>query len=187
MRILKHFAVLVLLLFAGTLTAEAQMWLYGDVNGDGEVNVSDVNEVINVILGGYHSTDISGSWYSEYFVDEDGQYNVPEPIAVSYDFYSDHTGRYSYRDNDGTMIYLGVRWNLQGQRLYIWYDDGVYEELYCKINENGYLLMSLDAHFNCYTAYRPVSPSSAAGITDDEKDLSQRAHHGRAFINLKEN
>ena len=26
--------------------------IYGDVNGDGEVNISDVNEVINVILGG---------------------------------------------------------------------------------------------------------------------------------------
>ena len=34
-----------------SLAASAQS-LYGDVNGDGEVNVSDVNEVINVILGG---------------------------------------------------------------------------------------------------------------------------------------
>ena len=34
-----------------SLAASAQ-GLYGDVNDDGEVNISDVNEVINVILGG---------------------------------------------------------------------------------------------------------------------------------------
>jgi hypothetical protein len=33
----------------------AQNFLYGDVNGDGEVNVSDVNAVVSVILGDYHS------------------------------------------------------------------------------------------------------------------------------------
>ena len=31
----------------------AQQPLYGDVNGDGEVNISDVNAVIDVILGGH--------------------------------------------------------------------------------------------------------------------------------------
>ena len=46
---LQFSALLVAILLS--LAASAQ-GLYGDVNGDGEVNVSDVNEVINVILGG---------------------------------------------------------------------------------------------------------------------------------------
>ena len=40
----------VLLLMLASFTAEAQ-GLYGDVNGDGVVNISDVNAVIGVILG----------------------------------------------------------------------------------------------------------------------------------------
>ncbi|MBR5726678.1 MAG: leucine-rich repeat protein [Muribaculaceae bacterium] len=134
-----------------------------DVNGDGEVNIADINAIVNIILGGQPATDITGSWYSEYFVDEDGTYNVPEPIAVSFDFYGDNTGRYTYRDH-GEVTYIGLRWSLQGQRLYLWFDDGDYEKLYCKIDGNGYMLLSLYKDFSNYTAYRPISPASAASI-----------------------
>lgn len=44
--------VLILILSIVSLPAFAQSRLYADVNGDGEVNVSDVNAVIDVILGG---------------------------------------------------------------------------------------------------------------------------------------
>ena len=161
-KIVTNIAALFLLLFAGTLVGQAQSRIYGDVNGDGEVNIADVNAVIGVILGGYQTNGILGCWYSEYFVDGDGRYDVPEPIAVCYEFKEDYTGRYSYRDKDD-IVYLGLRWNLQGQRLYVWYGDGVYEELYVKIDENGYMLMSLDAHFDSYTAYRPINDFITSG------------------------
>ena len=45
---LQSIALLVAALLSQVAIAQG---IYGDVNGDGEVNVSDVNEVINVILG----------------------------------------------------------------------------------------------------------------------------------------
>ena len=157
MKILTNFAALVLLLFAGSFTIQAQTNIYGDVNGDGEVNIADVNEVVDVILGGHQTINILGSWYSEYFVDEDGRNDIPDVIAVGYDFYSDNTGRYSYREN-GSTVYVGLRWNLQGQRLYIWYDNDIDEVYYCRIDEYGYLLLTFDPQFSHYTAYRPLPP-----------------------------
>ena len=58
------FAVLALM---GALTAGAKT---GDVNGDGEVNISDVNAVINIILDG--SADASGD------VNGDGEVNISD-------------------------------------------------------------------------------------------------------------
>ena len=52
MKRLISIATLVLLLLAGTLSSQAQTRLYGDVNSDGEVTITDVNAVIDVILGG---------------------------------------------------------------------------------------------------------------------------------------
>ena len=46
---LQSSALLLVILLS--LGASAQ-GIYGDVNGDGEVNIADVNEVVNVILGG---------------------------------------------------------------------------------------------------------------------------------------
>ena len=157
MKILTNFTALVLLLFTGTFATHAQTSIYGDVNGDGEVNITDVNEVVNVIMGGHQTMNIVGSWYSEYFVDQDGRYDVPDPIAVGFDFYSDHTGRYFFREN-GSMVGLDLRWSLQDQRLYIWYDNDMYEEYFCRIDENGYLLLTFDPQFRNYTAYRPLPP-----------------------------
>ena len=47
-KFLQSSAFLLAILLAQAATAQG---IYGDVNGDGEVNISDVNEVINVILG----------------------------------------------------------------------------------------------------------------------------------------
>ena len=50
---MKKFIPLCALLLAALLSqAAVAQGIYGDVNGDGEVNVGDVNEVVNVILGG---------------------------------------------------------------------------------------------------------------------------------------
>ena len=50
---MKKLLPLSVLLLAVLLSqATAAQGIYGDVNGDGEVNVGDVNEVVNVILGG---------------------------------------------------------------------------------------------------------------------------------------
>ena len=50
---MKKFLQFIALLLAALLSqAAVAQGIYGDVNGDGEVTVSDVNEVINVILGG---------------------------------------------------------------------------------------------------------------------------------------
>lgn len=46
-----------LLLAVFSLSGYAQSNLYGDVNGDGEVNIADVNDVIGIILGGDVSQD----------------------------------------------------------------------------------------------------------------------------------
>ena len=135
-----------------------------DVNGDGEVNIADVNAVIDVILGDYHALDITGTWYSEYAVDQYGKYDIPEQIAVQFTFNANKTGIYSYHtyvNNEIVDCIIELRWDLKGQRLYIWYNDGDYEELYCNIDENGYLLLSLNQSFTNYTAYRPVVSASA--------------------------
>jgi len=47
----------------------------GDVNGDGEVNIADVNAVINIILSGNGSTTAAD-------VNGDGEINVADVNAV---------------------------------------------------------------------------------------------------------
>ncbi|MBQ9821750.1 MAG: leucine-rich repeat protein [Muribaculaceae bacterium] len=149
-----------------------------DVNGDGEVNIADVNTVIDVILRDYNALDITGGWYSEYAVDEYGRYDIPEEIAVYFTFYRNKTGYYSYTGNEGIDELIALRWKLEGQRLYIWYNDGDYEELYCTIDENGYLLLSLDEDFKNYTAYRRIWHRNNAAI--DRK--AQRQDNGSSVI-----
>ena len=55
-RIMRH-AAFVLLALLMPQVASAQSSLYGDVNGDGVVNISDVNAVISVIFDGPPQTD----------------------------------------------------------------------------------------------------------------------------------
>ena len=52
-KLLQSIAILLAALLSQAAVAQG---LYGDVNGDGEVTVADVNEVINVILGGHVPT-----------------------------------------------------------------------------------------------------------------------------------
>ena len=149
-----------------------------DVNGDGEVNIADVNAVIDVILRDNNALNITGTWYSEYFVDEDGKYNIPEQIAVWYTFNSNKTGYYEFLGNEGIYEITELRWKLQGQRLYIWYSDGDYEELHCNIDDNGYFLMSLYEDFHNYTAYRPVGTTNAAGTGKNAANDGKIHHQG---------
>ena len=48
---MKKLLLLMVALLSGVF-ASAQSRIYADVNGDGEVNISDVNAVIDAILGG---------------------------------------------------------------------------------------------------------------------------------------
>ena len=148
-----------------------QNFLYGDVNGDGEVDISDVNAVIGVIMGDqYHNKSIVGCWVSEYALDDNGErFDIPDPIKVSFDFYGNQSGRWGcYTDyNHGIIDYVGLKWEQQVKRLYLWFDDGDHEELYYKIDENGYLLLSLNAQFTQYTGYCPVDHDHPLGTGMD--------------------
>ncbi|MBR4830072.1 MAG: hypothetical protein IKZ92_09785 [Muribaculaceae bacterium] len=67
--------LLLLLLMALPFNGYAQSNLYGDVNGDGEVTVADVNCVIDVILGG------NGNHYAA-DVNNDGEITIADINAV---------------------------------------------------------------------------------------------------------
>lgn len=152
------------LLFVGLLltisfSGFAQNSIYGDVNGDGEVNIADVNAVVRVILGESQiDNGIVGTWISEYGVDSYGRYDILENDIVSFVFNEDHTGRYTFYTNQG-MAYVDLDWETRGDRLYIRYYEGDTENLYYRIDESGYMLLALDARFTTYTAYRPVTES----------------------------
>ena len=95
MRTLK--LILVGLLFTLPYSGYAQNALYGDVNGDGEVNIADVNAVVSVILGeSQMDNSIVGTWISEYCVDSYGRYDIVERDVVSFVFNEDNTGRFTY-------------------------------------------------------------------------------------------
>ena len=151
----------------------SQNYLYGDVNSDGEVNIADVNAVVGVILDNHHSNGIVGSWISEYAINENGErFDIPAAIEVSYDFYEDQTGRWGYHPSAESIImdYVGLRWEQQARRLNLWYDDGEHEELYYEINDEGYLLLSLNAQLSQYTAYRPIIRVNAHGSKGEDND-----------------
>lgn len=161
------------LMFIMPCSAFGQKFLYGDVNGDGEVNISDVNTVIGVILGDNYFKSIVGSWVSEYALDENGErFDIPDPIKVSFDFYEDQSGQWgSYTDyNHGIIDYVGLKWEQQLRRLYLWFNDGNHEELYYGFNEDGYLLLSLNTQMTQYTAYRPVNQGNPLGINKVSKE-----------------
>lgn len=147
--------ILVGLLLTMPCSLLAQNTLYADVNGDGEVNIADVNAVVCVILGETHiDNSIIGTWISEYSVDSYGQYDIVERDVVSFVFNEDNTGRFTYSSPYG-QAYVDLDWETHGDRLYIRYYDGDSDELYYRIDESGYLLLALDAQFTMYTAYRP--------------------------------
>ena len=113
----------------------------------------------------YYVDDIVGTWVSEYGSDGYGDYSIMGFDVVRYDFYYDFTGRYTYYSAYG-LSYVDFDWETHGDRLYIRYYDGDYENLYYGFNNYGYLILSLDRHFYRYTAYRP-----GGGYYDQEKPL----------------
>ncbi len=163
--------LLIGLMFIMPCSSFAQNFIYGDVNGDNEVTISDVNAVIGVILGNQSYKSIVGSWLSEYALDENGErFDIPEQIKVSFDFYEDQTGLWGYSTyyNQNIIIdYIDLKWEQQLNRLYLWFDDGEHEELYYKINEDGYLLLSQNAQLTQYTAYCPVDHDHPLGVGKD--------------------
>ncbi len=171
------------LLFAFHYSGFAQNSIYGDVNGDGEVNIADVNAVVSVILGeSQMDNSIVGTWISEYSVDSYGQYDIVERDVVSFVFNEDNTGRFTYSSPYG-QAYVDLDWETHGGRLYIRYYDGDSENLYYRIDESGYLLLALDAQFTIYTAYRPVTESDI-NTTSTSKD-SHPSHSASASRAIK--
>ena len=103
----------------------------------------------------YYVEDIVGSWVSEYGSDGYGTYDIWGYDVVRYDFYRNHTGRYTYYSTYG-LSYVDFDWETRGNRLFISYYDGDYENLYYGYDDYGYLILSLDYYFYQYTAYRPA-------------------------------
>ena len=68
------FAAFMLMLLAGTFTSQAQSAYKGDANGDGEVNIADVNAIIDAILGDTHKVNCD--------VNNDGEVNIADVNAV---------------------------------------------------------------------------------------------------------
>ncbi len=184
MKMMKKLKLLIFgLLFAFPYSGFAQNSIYGDVNGDGEVNIADVNAVVSVILGESQmdNNSIVGTWVSEYGVDSYGRYNIEERDVVSFVFNEDNTGRFTYSSPYG-QAYVDLDWETHGGRLYIRYYDGDSENLYYRIDESGYLLLALDAQFTIYTAYRPVTESDMSSTgTSKDSHPSQSASASRAI------
>ena len=106
----------------------------------------------------YYVEDIVGSWVSEYGSDGYGTYDILGYDVVRYDFYYNHTGRYTYYSVYG-LSYVDFDWDTRGDRLFINYYDGDYENLYYGFDDYGYLILSLDRRFYQYTAYRAAGTS----------------------------
>lgn len=102
----------------------------------------------------YYVDDIVGSWESYYGYDGRYEYDIQGYDVVRYDFYGNHTGRYTYYSIRG-LSYVDFVWETYDYRLIIRYDDGDVEYLYYGFERNGDLMLSLDRNFQRYTAYRP--------------------------------
>lgn len=140
----------------------------------------------------YYVDDIVGSWTSEYGHDYHGEYDIRGYDVVSYDFYSNHTGRYTYYLYSGHgygmpyVDYIYFEWEARGNRLYINYSDGDWDYLYYGFDNYGYLILSLDSHFNEYTAYRyggmHYAPAMSMGETAGGARMSARKSDGEVKI-----
>ncbi len=120
----------------------------------------------------YYVDDIVGSWESYYGHDGYREYDIMGYDVVRYDFYANHTGRYTYYSYYG-LSYVDFDWETYGNRLYIRYDGGDSEYLYYGYDRAGYLIMALDSHFYRYTVYRPSGYwAPAKEATADDKKLT---------------
>lgn len=102
----------------------------------------------------YYVDDVVGSWDSYYGFDGYGEYDIMGYDVVRYDFYANHTGRYTFYSRAG-LAYIDFDWETRGSHLYIWYTDGDYDDLYYGFNNYGYLILSPSRRFHQYTVYRP--------------------------------
>lgn len=125
----------------------------------------------------YYVEDIVGSWVSEYGSDGYGTYDILGYDVVRYDFYYNHTGRYTYYSVYG-LSYVDFDWETRGNRLYINYYDGDFDNLYYGYDDYGYLILSLDRRFYQYTAYRAAGTSPyyepAKELPGDSSKLAPR-------------
>ena len=102
----------------------------------------------------YYVDDIVGSWESYYGYDGYGEYDIRGYDVVRYDFYSDHTGRFTYYSYM-CLTYIDFDWDTSGHRLKIWYTNGKYEDLYYGFDNYGYLILSYTKRFYEYEVFRP--------------------------------
>ena len=138
----------------------------------------------------YYYDDIVGSWVSYYGHDGYGEYDILGYDVVRYDFYSNHTGRYTYYSYYG-LSYVDLDWDTYRDRLVIYYYDGDSDYLYYGFDRNGDLLLALDSHFYQYTAYRPTgiyyeNGKALPDITDSVvKDTDKKAEKSTASRAIK--
>ena len=89
----------------------------------------------------YYVDNIVGSWVSYYGRDYMGDYDLVGYDVVRYDFYRDHTGRYTYYSYYG-LDYVDFEWNTSGDRLFIYYYDGTSDYLFYGFDRNGDLILA---------------------------------------------
>jgi len=119
----------------------------------------------------YYVDDIVGSWESYYGCQGNYEYDIVGYDRVRYDFYANHTGRYTYYDRYYGLSYVDFDWQSYGDQLVIRYYDGDSDFLYYGYDRNGDLLLALDSRFYQYTAYRPSgywSPAKELKSSDDK-------------------
>ena len=103
----------------------------------------------------YYVDNIVDSWESYYGCQGNYEYDIMGFDRVRYDFYTNHTGRYTYYDMYYGLSYIDFDWDTYGDRLVIRYYDGDSDYLFYGYDRNGDLLLALDSRFYQFTAYRP--------------------------------
>ena len=72
----------------------------------------------------YRIDSIVGSWESYYGYNGQYEYDILGQDVVRYDFYANHTGRYTFYDRWYGLSYVDFDWETYSDRLIIRYDDG---------------------------------------------------------------
>ena len=159
----KHF-LLTLLLLAATTILSAQEIVKGDMNGDNEISVVDVTNLVDVALGRLPKQTVSlgvdpykvdntlvvGTWYApdgtSFTLDEDGTTSYPGAAT------------YKFRPNLGTLLFFNAK-GVPVKKLTI-------EEV-----EPARYLLTTDYSKNAFIYYTGEA-SLATGITLDQTSLS---------------
>ena len=140
----------------------------------------------------YYIDDIVGSWETYYGYDGYAEYDIMGYDMDRFDFYSDYTGRYTYYSRYG-LTYLDFDWDTRNGRLFIWYENGNYDEFYYGFDDYGYLVLSDSRRFRRYIVYRPsgfyydqektLGDGEATGI--DKSQSVHESHDGIKSINQR--